>query len=113
MSNRPIDENEPIHAWFGLSYAKYLVLPRSILQSMPVEWQKDFVKLLEQLDINCINMDVEAPDYSVSAKKDGKFIKDPFRDYWRNGQRCQGLRDVFKELVDVKCIFEVKKNGNL
>lgn len=91
------NENAPIHAWFGLSYAKYLVLPRSILQSMPVEWQKDFVKLLEQLDTNCINMDIGTPDYSVLAKKDGKFIKDPYRDYWNNGQRCQGLRNVFEK----------------
>lgn len=95
-----IDENEPIHAWFGLTYAKYLVLPRSILQSMPVEWQRDFVKLLKQLDTNCINIDIETPDYSVSAKKNGKFIKDPYRNYWRNGQRSQGLRDVFKENLD-------------
>ena len=95
-----IDENAPIHAWFGLSYAKYLVLPRSILQSMPVEWQRNFVKLLEQLDTNCINMDIETPNYSVSAKKDGKFIKDLYRDYWRNGQRCLGLRDVFEDIVD-------------
>lgn len=95
-----IDENELIHAWFGLSYAKYLVLPRSILQSMPVKWQRDFVKLLKQLDTNCINMDIATPDYSVSAKKNGKFIKDPYRDYWRNGRRCQGLRNVFIEVVD-------------
>lgn len=95
-----IDENEPIHAWFGLTYAKYLVLPRSILQSMPIAWQRDFVKLLEQLDTNCINMGIETPDYSVSAKKDGKFVRDPYRDYWCNGQRCQGLRNVFIEIVD-------------
>lgn len=87
------DYKDYIHIFFGLSYAKYLVLPRSILQSMPEEWQRDFVKLLDQLETNCAVMDIKTPDYSVSAKKDGKFIKDPYRDYWRNGQRCQGLRN--------------------
>lgn len=39
-----------IHTYFGLSYAHYLVLPRSVLQSMPEEWQHKFVELLEELD---------------------------------------------------------------
>lgn len=94
------EDKDYIHAFFGLSYAKYLVLPRSILQSMPEEWQRDFVKLLEQLDTNCTVMNIQMPDYSVSAKKGGKFIKDPYRDYWRNGQRCQGLRNFFSEVAD-------------
>jgi len=39
-----------IHTHFGLSYANYLVLPRTLLQSMPDEWQHQFVGLLEQMD---------------------------------------------------------------
>lgn len=42
--------NEPIHSYFGLSYSNYQVMPRTLLQSMPVDWQRDFVKLLEQYD---------------------------------------------------------------
>lgn len=41
--------NEPIHEWFELSYAQYLTIPRSVLQSMPQEWQDRFVKCLEEL----------------------------------------------------------------
>ena len=40
---------EPIHFHFGLSYASYLVLPRSVLQSMPKRWQSQFVALLKEL----------------------------------------------------------------
>jgi hypothetical protein len=40
----------PIHGFFELSYAQYLTIPRSVLQSMPVEWQERFVKCLEELD---------------------------------------------------------------
>lgn len=40
--------NGPIHGWFSLSYASYLVMPRTLLQSMPVEWQERFVKCLNE-----------------------------------------------------------------
>lgn len=42
--------SEAIHEWFGLSYANYLVMPRSLLQSMPDDWQQRFVGLLHEWD---------------------------------------------------------------
>lgn len=42
-------EPEAIHGHFGLSYANYLVLPRTFLQSMGDEWQTKFVALLDEL----------------------------------------------------------------
>jgi hypothetical protein len=39
---------EPVHEFFGLSYSNYLVLPRVVMQSMPIEWQRDMVELLEE-----------------------------------------------------------------
>jgi len=39
-----------VHTFFGLSYANYLVWPRSIMQSMPDEWQKRFCRLAIELD---------------------------------------------------------------
>lgn len=45
------DKNERlIHDWFELTYASYLILPRSIMQSMPHKWQVKMVALLEELD---------------------------------------------------------------
>ena len=41
---------DSIHQFFGLSYAEYLVLPRSVLQSMPAVWQRRFVDCLMELD---------------------------------------------------------------
>lgn len=46
----PQTETDAIHTHFGLSYANYLVLPRTFLQSMPDEWQTQFVALLDQLE---------------------------------------------------------------
>lgn len=43
-------ELDAIHKHFGLSYANYLVLPRTLLQSMPQEWQTKFVALLKVME---------------------------------------------------------------
>ena len=43
-------EDVDIHTYFSLSYANYLVLPRTLLQSMPDEWQAKFVALLRACD---------------------------------------------------------------
>lgn len=40
----------PVHLWFSLSYANFLVWHRSSMQSMPLEWQRRFVELAEELD---------------------------------------------------------------
>lgn len=40
----------PIHGWFGLTYSNYLVLHRSMMQSMPVAWQERAVALFDELD---------------------------------------------------------------
>lgn len=49
----PDERNErldgPVHTWFGLTYANYLTLPRSLMQSMPVVWQERMVDVLEEL----------------------------------------------------------------
>jgi hypothetical protein len=37
-----------VHTWFGLSYSNYAVLPRTLLQSMPDEWQARFVELMDE-----------------------------------------------------------------
>src|SRR5947209_4010118 len=49
---RPVsdDTEDPVHAWFELTYAQYLTIPRSLLESMPVSWQRGFVDCLEELE---------------------------------------------------------------
>jgi hypothetical protein len=39
----------PIHDWFGLSYCNYQVLPRTLMQSMPIDWQQRMVACLAEL----------------------------------------------------------------
>lgn len=82
MSKKQTLEIEAIHSWFGLSYASYLVLPRSVLQSMPDEWQVKFVELVEQISdtLECDDL----PNYRVNAVDDkNKFTIDPYKNYER------------------------------
>jgi hypothetical protein len=73
---------EPIHGWFGLTYSSYLVLPRTVLQSMPVEWQERFVDLLEELGEAMTKAGIEQPAGYWVRPTDGKrFIKETLPHY--------------------------------
>ncbi|NRS50991.1 hypothetical protein [Brevibacillus sp. HB2.2] len=92
-----------IHEWFELTYAQYLTIPRSILQSMPVEWQKKFVVLLEELDETqwlsllpkdtCYKVELRQMKDSLNGRgwTWGRKVADPLADYQR------GRRNVFAE----------------
>lgn len=95
MSSAQDFDDDPVHDWFELSYAQYLTIPRSVLQSMPVAWQRRFVLCLEQLD--------EAIDWRPGGRSrymvelrdghgEGDVIPDPFQDYER-GRRRMPLRE--------------------
>jgi hypothetical protein len=56
----------PVHLWFGLTYSNYLVLPRTLLQSMPVEWQTAFTDLLDELTVAFAHVD-QTEFYDVTA----------------------------------------------
>ena len=58
-----------IHSWFGLTYSNYLVLPRTLLQSMPARWQYEFVVLLQELDEAFAHVET-ASSYSVQATRE-------------------------------------------
>lgn len=75
----PID----IHAYFSLSYANYLVLHRSILQSMPLDWQHKFVALL--MEIDDVPFQVERPfAYRVQPVDErGRYAKETIPYYDR------------------------------
>ncbi len=94
-SNMPWDKDYgyqldgAIHNWFELSYASYLVLPRTLLQSMPLQWQEDFVAHLEEMER--LLPDWPGPDCSIEVHlrndQTGLFVMDPMRDYERGRRR--------------------------
>lgn len=83
------DDTEAIHTWFSLIYANYLVMPRSVLQSMPDKWQEEFVNLLEKCheEFGYLNW----PSYRVNAvdNETGRFIRDPIPHYNRGRTKLE------------------------
>lgn len=76
-------KKDKLHLWFGLSYAQYLTIPRSALQSMPTVWKNKFATLLTELD-ETIDWRPESGRYWVKLKNsEGKYTKDPLMDYER------------------------------
>lgn len=83
-----ISEQEPIHEFFNLTYANYLVLPRSVLQSMSIDWQEKFVNLLERIpEVICEDFEPDG-GYAVRARdSEGHFILDQYSNYERGRRR--------------------------
>ena len=73
---------EDIHTWFGLSYAQYLTIPRTVLQSMPMEWQERFVGCLREIGGAWVP---DGKTYWCTLRDDetGRFEKDSLADYQR------------------------------
>lgn len=74
---------QTIHEWFELTYAQYLTIPRTKLQSMPENWQKDFTALLDKLDER-FSVYPETGCYWVKLRDSkGRFVHDVYADYQR------------------------------
>lgn len=73
--------DDPIHIWFGLTYSSYLVLHRSVLCAMPLEWQEKMVALLEEMD-ETIDSSKLISNFTVQVRGEkGRFIQDPYANY--------------------------------
>jgi len=92
-------EPEAIHGWFELSYAQYLTLPRTALQSMPEEWQTRFVACLRELDESFDWRPREGNQFWVQMRGPGHFIKlavyEPFMDYKRGRRRVLRWQEAY------------------
>lgn len=76
-----IHMENPVHFWFELSYAKYLTIPRSVLQAMPQEWQSRFAECLYELD-DTIDWRPKSGRYWCRLKdRKGRFVEDPLMNY--------------------------------
>lgn len=78
-----MSDPEPIHGWFNLTYAQYLTIPRSLLQSMSVEWQRRFVQCLEELDATFDWRPAEGRYWVTLKDAKGRYRDDPLQDYDR------------------------------
>lgn len=98
--------SDRIHNWFGLGYQSYLVLPRSILQSLPDDVQQQFVDALDEMakHFKCSpygdNQIPHTGEYQVMLVASGSdvsehpaSIHDPLRDYER-GRRVVTIGEL-------------------
>ena len=70
-----------VHQWFELSYSHYLVLPRSLMQAMPIEWQERLVACLNEMQEACRGLGIN-DKYTVLLRGDkGRIVRDPYSDY--------------------------------
>lgn len=70
----------PMWNWFGLTYSSYLVLPRTLLCGMPVEWQQRMADLIEEMK-DVYDSQQILDNYTVTLRVNGKFVKDPLASY--------------------------------
>jgi hypothetical protein len=89
-----VEMREPIHEWFELTYAQYLTIPRSVLQSMDMAWQARFVACLDELD-EAIDWRPAEGRYWVQLRDaQGRIRRDPLQDYERGRRRIAHRSEV-------------------
>jgi hypothetical protein len=87
MIEGPFEPEVDIHQYFGLSYSSYLVLSRTLLQSMPEEWQIKFVEMMGELN-ESFDFDEEyTGQYWVRMTDGDRYRRDPYRDYNRGRKK--------------------------
>lgn len=87
----PRNGNGPVHDWFGLTYAGYLVVPRLILQELPYDWQRRFVGLM--VEANDLHKAPDPKGTSIVCWKgpNGKYTKAKHWSRYRRGTVAEAV----------------------
>jgi hypothetical protein len=90
--------SDKLHEWWGLSYASYLTIPRTILQSLPDAVQGRLADLLHEIDVIVSGHGAAWPpagcEPHVELRKGGRFVKDVLSDYERGRRRLWPDQDA-------------------
>lgn len=71
------DDDTPMSYFFNLSYANYLVINRSKLESMPTEWQEDMIELLNEMEDEFRYLpDQPAINVQILAREPDRFYRE-------------------------------------
>jgi len=102
---------EDVHGWFELSYAQYLTIPRSVLETMPMRWQVAFVELLKELDQTIEWRPSEGRQYFVTLEevfdhKNNELVFDELREY---RHPCEFIKKMRQKIDDYAPIKNEKK----
>lgn len=64
-------------AWFGLSHASWLTIPRVLLHEMPDEWQRKLADLLNEYDEEWCFSELNLGTAVVIKNDKGKYVATP------------------------------------
>ena len=71
--------DQDVHDSFGLTYASYLVVPRTLLQEMDARWQHEFTALMDEFNATFPGY---VDEYAVLKRGErARFERDPLRHY--------------------------------
>lgn len=82
-SNEPLSLESPVSDWFELSYAQFLTVPRLVMESMPLEWQRKMAALLQEMDDTFDWRPTEGRYWVRLRDANGRFTDAPLDDYRR------------------------------
>jgi hypothetical protein len=85
-----MESGDPLGLWFELTYAQYLTVPRLVMQSMPLDWQRKMAVLLQEMDETFDWRPAEGSYWVRLKDKRGRFMDAPLGNY-RHGN-CEHLR---------------------
>lgn len=91
------DYREDLRAYFGLSYASWLTIPRVLMEAMPDNWQRRAARLLHEYSDAIKN----PPPYGTTVRvtRDGKIVKAPeWLINYRHPDR-EALKEVFGKVT--------------
>jgi hypothetical protein len=89
------DYRKDLWAWFGLTYASWLTLPRVLMHEMPDDWQQLMAVLLHEWDEHWDFSAMETDGSRVQLTKNGRIAKTP---EWLKNYR-HPRRDVIAQYV--------------
>lgn len=100
--------NDLIGKWLGFSYTRYLVIPRSILQSLPVRIQAKFIRAVKEMQdyFECEEIPARGI-YKVSLQDGNLFLKDPLRNYEKGRRKITPV-----ELKKINQQYEEANNND-
>ncbi len=76
----PSPMRNPVSGWFELSYAQFLTVPRLVMESMPIEWRRKMVQLIQEMD-DTFDWRPEGQYWVRLRDKQGRFCEAPLADY--------------------------------
>lgn len=86
---------EPINEWGVLYRTQYLVLDRTMLEAMPIEWQKRFIEVVDDVEdvFDFSSEKWQHLEYLVKPKDNGRFIANPWGSYrYPNRQYIESVK---------------------